>query len=123
MFRRRYLQYHRLYVQIEDEVIPDTEMGDVGECELGMCNEVSCEEVVVVLMCVGRGKDPSPNGILNEIMYGDGRLVEVMLQVINLVLRRSESYQEDWKRSLLVPLHKDGDNEEVGNYRGLGPRL
>ena len=49
-------------------------------------------------------------------MYGGGRLVEVMLQVMNLVLR-SESCPADWKRSLLVPLHTDGDNEEVGNYR------
>ena len=60
-----------------------------------------------------------PYGILNEmVMYGSGRLVEVMLQVMNLVLR-SEPCPADWKRSLQVPLHKDGDNEEVGNYRGL----
>ena len=41
-----------------------------------------------------------------------GRLVEVMLQVVDLVMR-SESCPADWKRSLLVPLHNDGDNEEV----------
>ena len=32
---------------------------------------------------------------------------------------RSESCPADWKRSLLVPLHKDGDNEEVGSYREI----
>ena len=54
-----------------------------------------------------------PDGILNEmVMYGDGRLVEMMQQVMNLVLR-SESCPADWKKSLLVPLHKDGDNEKV----------
>ena len=47
-----------------------------------------------------------------------GRLVEVMLQVMNSVLW-SESCPADWKRSLLVPLHKNGANEKVGNYRGL----
>ena len=30
----------------EDDVVPDTEMGDVGGCELGMCKEVSWKEVV-----------------------------------------------------------------------------
>ena len=91
----------------------------MGGCELGMCNEVSWEEVVEVLKCLRRGKTPSPDGIIDDmVMYGSGRLVEVMLLVMNLVLR-SESYQADWKRSLLVPLHKDGDNEEVGNYRGV----
>ena len=45
------------------------------------------------------------------VMYDDGRLVEVMLQVMNLVLR-SESCPTDWKRSLL-DLDKDGDIEKV----------
>ena len=35
-----------------------------------------------------------------------------MLQVMNLLLR-SESCPADWKRFLLVALHKDGDNDEV----------
>ena len=84
-----------------------------------MCNEVSWEDVVEVLKCLRRGKAPGLGGILNEmVMYGGGRLVEVMLQVVNLVMR-SVSCLADWKRSLLVPLHKDSDNEEVGNYRGI----
>ena len=65
-----------------------------------------------------KGKAPGPDGILNEmVMYGGG-MVEVMLQVMNLVLR-SESCLADWKRCLLVPLHKDSDNEVVGNYKGI----
>ena len=39
------------------------------------------------------------------------------MQVMNLVM--SESCPADWKRSLLVSLHKDGDNEEVGKYREI----
>ena len=75
--------------------------------------------MVEVLKCLRRGKAPGPDRILNEMVTcGDGRLVEVMLQLMNLVLR-SESCPADWKKSLLVPLHKDSDNEEVGNYRGL----
>ena len=50
-------------------------------------------------------------------MYGGRRLVQVMLQVMNLVMR-NESCLADWKRSLLVPIRKDGDNKEVGYYRG-----
>ena len=36
----------------EDDVVPDTEMGDMGGCELGMCKEVSWEEVLEVLKCL-----------------------------------------------------------------------
>ena len=65
-----------------------------------------------------RGKIPVLDGILNEmVMYGGRSLVEVMLQMMNLVWK-SESCPADWKRSLVVPLHKDGDNEEAGSYRG-----
>ena len=38
-------------------------MGDVGGCELGMCEEVSWEEVVEVMKCLRRGKAPGPDGI------------------------------------------------------------
>ena len=68
--------------------------------------------MVEVLKCLRRRKAPSPDGILNVmVMYDDGMLVEVMLQVMNLVLR-SESCPTDWKRSLL-DRYKDGDNEKV----------
>ena len=72
-----------------------------------------------VLKFLRRGEAPGLDGILNEmLMYGGGTLVEVMLQVMNLLLR-SEFSPEAWKRGLLVPLHKNGDNEEVGNYSGI----
>ena len=74
-------------------------MDDEGGCEFGMCKEVSSEEVVEVLSAEGRLL------ALIMMMYGGGRLMKLM----NLVMR-SESCLADWKRSLLVPLHKDGDN-------------
>ena len=52
------------------------------------------------------------------VIYGGERLVEVMQQVINLVLR-SESCPANWLRSLLVSLHNDGDYAVVGNYRRI----
>ncbi len=55
---------------------------------------------------------------VEEEFIGWKKEVRVMLQGMNLVMR-SESCLLDWKRSLLVPLHKDGDNEEVGNYREI----
>ena len=62
----------------EDDVVKDKVMRDVGGCQLGMCNEVSWEEVVVTLKCLKRGKAPGLDGILNEmVIYGGGRLVEV----------------------------------------------
>ena len=41
----------------EENVVP--EMGDVGGCDLAMCDEVSWEEVVEVMKCLKRGKASS----------------------------------------------------------------
>ena len=80
----------------EDDVVLDTAIGDVGGCGLGMCKEVCWEEVVEVLKCLRRGKPPGHYQTLIEmVMYGGGRLVEMMLHVMNLVLR-SESCLADW---------------------------
>ena len=70
-------------------------------------------------MCLKRGKAPGfdgLDGILNEmVMFSGGRLEEVMLQEMNLVMRSPA----DWKKILLVPLHKNDDNVEVKNYREI----
>ena len=74
-------------------------MGDVGGYELGMCKEVSWEEVVKVLKSMRKGNAPCPDGILNGmVIYGGRRLVEVMLQVMNLVLR-SDPVQQTGRRA------------------------
>ena len=51
-------------------------------------------------------------------MYGGERVVEVLVDLLYIVLR-SECCPEDWMRSLVVPLYKDGDVEVTGNYRGM----
>ncbi len=71
-------------------------MDNVGGCELVCVTKLG--RSVEVLKCLKRER-------VNEIViYGGGRLVEVMLQVINLVMM-SESSLAEWKRNLLVPLN------------------
>ena len=78
----------------------EAEMGDVDGHEL--VEEVSWEEGVEVMKCLKRGKATGPDGIMNKmLMYGGGRLVEVMLLVMNVVMK-SECCPLDRKRSLLV---------------------
>ena len=69
---------------------PEAEMEDVGGHGLGMYEEVSWEEVVEVMRCLKRGIAAGPDRIVNEmLMYGGGRLVEVMLLMMNVVMRVS----------------------------------
>ena len=63
-------------------------MGDVGGHELVMCEEVNWEEMVEVINCLKRGKAADPDGIMNEmLMYGGGRFAEVMLLMVNAVMK------------------------------------
>ena len=89
------------------------------DTEISMCEQIRWEEVVDILKSLNGGKAPGPDRILNEvIMYVSGRMVEVLVDMLNLVLR-SECCLEDRIRSLVVPLYKDGDAEVIGNYRGV----
>ena len=84
-----------------------------------ICEEVSWKEVMEVMKCLKRGKAAGPDGIMNKmLMYGGGWLVVVMLLMMNVVMK-SECSPLDWKRSLLVPLHKDSGVKQVGNYRRI----
>ena len=45
-----------------------------------------CEEVVAVMKYLKRVKAPGPDGMFKSmLMYGGGKLVEVMLQMMNMV--------------------------------------
>ena len=45
-------------------------------------------------------------------------MVEILVDLLNIVLR-SECCLEDWMKSLVVPLYKDGDAEVISNYKGI----
>ena len=95
----------------------EAEMEDVGGHELVMCEELSLEEVVV-MKCLKRGKQQVLTELRMRCWCRDGWLVEVVLLMMN-VLMKSECSLLNWKRSLLVSLHKDGDVRQVGNYREI----
>ena len=60
-------------------------------------------------------KNPVPDGVLNEIiMYGGGRMVEVLVDLLNIVLR-SECCLEDEVRSWWFHSIK----MVIGHYRGI----
>ena len=84
-----------------------------------MCEELSWEEVMEVMKCLEERKDNRPDRIMNEmLMYGRWTFGGGDVADDNVVMK-SECCPLDWKRSLLVPFHKDGDVEGVRNYRGI----
>lgn len=50
--------------------------------------------------------------------YAGSGLKKGMIMLLKQIWKE-EVIPEDWKRSIIVPLHKRGDREQVGNYRGI----
>ena len=78
------------------------------------------EEVRTGLRKMKKGKAQEPNDILVEAWIARGnKAVEFLVNFFNRLLRR-EKVPDEWRSSMLVPLHKGkGDIKECGNYRGI----
>ena len=77
---------------------------------------VRFDEVVGILKLLKRGKATGLDGIPNEMMmYGGTRMVVTIVQLFTLVVQQA-CCPKDWRRSYIVPLYKDRDQETGSNY-------
>ncbi len=97
------------------------EPGEETEVEAmtGNVNKISMEEILYALRSLERGKAAGPDGILNEMMMFGGQKMISSMRVLFNNLTDLEEYPQEWRRSLIVPVFKDGDKEELDNYRGI----
>ena len=65
----------------------EAEIGGVGWHELFLCEEVSWEEVVEVMKCLKRKSSRSGLNYERVVNYGGGGLVNVMLLMMNVVMK------------------------------------
>ena len=60
-----------------------------------------------------------PDGVLNEMLMFGGEKMISSLRVLFNNFTELEGYPQEWCRSLIVPVFKDGDREELDNYWGI----
>ncbi len=85
----------------------------------GNDDDISLEEIVYALRNLERGKAAGPDGLLNEMMMFGGEEMMKSLKVLFNALTQLEHYPQEWSRSLIVPVFKEGDKQELDNYRGI----
>ncbi len=85
----------------------------------GNDGKVSTEEILYALRNLERGKAAGPDGLLNEMMMFGGCDMVRSLEILFNALTELEEYPQEWRRSLIVPVFKEGDKEELDNYRGI----
>ena len=77
------------------------------------------EEVAKAIGKLKNRKAPGVCGIIAAMLKaGRGIVVKWLHSVIHLMWKRGEVV-EDWKRAIIVPLHKKGSKLACSNYRGI----
>jgi hypothetical protein len=76
-------------------------------------------EVEIVIENLKKYKSPGSNGIPAELIQAGGELLLSckIHKLINSVWNKEE-LPDQWKESIIVPVHKKGDKTDCSNYRG-----
>jgi len=89
------------------------------EGELVEEEELEEEEIVEAIRKMKIGKAAGIDGIPYEAWrYGGMTIRNGLVDLIKQVWRKNK-IPEDWKSSIIVPLHKKGDIKKAENYRGI----
>ena len=64
-------------------------------------------------------KSPSIDQIPAELIKEGGRKIRYQIHKLTLSIWNKEELPEEWKESIIVPIHKKGDKTDFNNYRGI----
>ena len=100
--------------QKEEEGNKDARSGPTHEED-----SIDIEEVIGAIVKLKSGKAPGICGIDAEMLKAGGMVVaEWLHRVIKLAWTKGEVV-EDWRKAVIVPLHKKGSKTLCSNYRGI----
>jgi len=64
-------------------------------------------------------KSPGIDQIPTELIKAGGRTICCAIHKLIISIWNKEKLPEEWKESIIVPIHKEGDKTECNNYRGI----
>jgi hypothetical protein len=74
---------------------------------------------IVIVICINIYKSPGSEQIPTELIRAGGELLQSEIhKLINSVWNKEE-LPDQWKESIIVPIHKKGDKTDCNNYRGI----
>jgi len=62
-------------------------------------------------------KSPGIDQIPVELIQAGGRTI--CCEILIISIWNKEELPEEWKESIIVPIHKKGDKTDCSNYRGV----
>jgi len=96
---------------------------DVGQAEIHTAEplvpETSASDVEVAIDKLKSHKLPGIDQILAELIKAGGRTICFEIHKLITSIRKKEKLPEEWKESIIVPIHRKGDKTDYNNYRGI----
>jgi hypothetical protein len=76
-------------------------------------------EIEIAIAKLKKYKSPGSDQIQAELIQARGEmLLSAIHKLINSVWNK-EKLPDQWKESIIVPIHKKGDKTDCNNYRGI----
>jgi len=90
-----------------------------GNKEISDVEELTIEDVNKAISNLKNNKAAGTDGIhLELIKYGGNKLLNRMYELVRQIWEE-ERISEEWKETIIVPIHKRGDRDRCENYRGI----
>jgi len=84
-----------------------------------LVTEPSASEVELVFDKLKSHKSPGIDQIPAELIKTGGRAICLEIHKLITSIWKKEKLTEEWKESIIVPIHKKGDKTGCNNYRGI----
>jgi len=81
--------------------------------------EPSAAEVELAIDKLKSHKSPGIDQIPAELIKAGGRTICLEIHKLINSIWEKEKLSEEWKESIIIPIHKKGDKTDCSNYRGI----
>ena len=81
--------------------------------------EPSAFEVELAIEKLKSHKSPGTDEIPAELIKARGRTIHCVIHKLIISILNKEELPEEWKESIIVPIHKKRDKTDCNNYRGI----
>lgn len=92
---------------------------DACDDDLVFNRPISAEEILLALRKLKPNKASGPDGIIGELLkHSYDFILPFLIKFFNALFEKG-IYPNSWTESIILPLHKKGDVNDPGNYRGI----
>jgi len=96
---------------------------DVGQAEIHKAEPLvpkpSASEVELAIDKLKSHNSPGIDQIPAELIKAGSRTISLEIRKLITSIWKKEKLPEEWKESIIVPIHKKGDKTDCSNYRGI----